>query len=204
MYGRYSVEILDKVIEVEYVFETTQSGTVNDMSEAVSFNFDLQMYMSLTEEERVNQYHLIELASKDLFRGIALLGQDILPQKLFPDKHLKSMLCEVQAMIKKMYPDHQLAADHISHYWDMKLATFAVNREMHALVVSFPVFVKDYQKLIKPAPEHTYAMVDRDLLYGCQLDLEHTGVLRQLSICSGNKSAHLTLPFVVNMGFYQL
>ena len=49
-------------------------------------------------------------------------------------------------MVKKRYPDYQLAADHVSHYWDMKLVTFALDREMDALVVSFPVFVKDYQK----------------------------------------------------------
>ena len=44
----------------------------------------------------------------------------------------------------KRYPDYQLAANHISNYQDMKLLTLAVNREMHTLVVSFPVFVKDY------------------------------------------------------------
>ena len=45
-----------------------------------------------------------------------------------------------------MYPDYQLAADHISHYWDMKLVNFTVDREMHALMVFFPVFTKDYSK----------------------------------------------------------
>ena len=58
--------------------------------------------------------------------------------------------------------------------------------------------------LSKLAPEHTYAMVDRDFLCDCQSDLEHASVLGQLSPCSGNKSAHLTLHFVVNMRFYQL
>ena len=58
--------------------------------------------------------------------------------------------------------------------------------------------------LIKPAPEHTYAVVDRDFLCDCQLDLEHTSVLRKLRTCAGNKSAHLTLHFVVNMGFHKL
>ena len=48
-------------------------------------------------------------------------------------------------MVKRRYPDYQLAADHISHYRDM--VTFVVDRDMHALVVSFPVFVKDYRKL---------------------------------------------------------
>ena len=58
--------------------------------------------------------------------------------------------------------------------------------------------------LSKPTPEHTYAMVKRDFLCDCQLDLEHASFLRQLSACTENKSAHLTLHFVVNMGFYQL
>ena len=31
--------------------------------------------------------------------------------------------------------------------------------------------------LSKPAPKHTYAAVDRDILYDCQLDLEHATVL---------------------------
>ena len=54
MYGRYNVEMLDKVIdtvnslhsfqtELESVFETSQTGMVNDVLEAVSFRFDLQM-----------------------------------------------------------------------------------------------------------------------------------------------------------------
>ena len=35
--------------------------------------------------------------------------------------------------------------------------------------------------LAKPVPEHTYAVVDREFLCDCQLDLEHSSVLRQLS-----------------------
>ena len=229
-------------------------------------------------------------------------------------------------MVKKRCPDYQLAADHISHYRDMKLVTFVVDRDMHALVVSFPVFVKDYRKpplamfeiemvpvpipdrnpransytqvsihkpyiaagddyyiqlhmaelvmcklvcytyyceelfvvkhkskhsctstifyglgprlvahnchfnyfynltvlpvildgdsklllanfhqpyslkcssgnggLLKPAPEHIYAVLDRDFLCNSQLDLKHASILRQLSACTGNKSAHLSL-----------
>ena len=64
MYGRYNVENLDKVIgtvnshhshqtELESVFKATQSGTVHDVLEAVPFSFDLQMYISLTDEEHV-------------------------------------------------------------------------------------------------------------------------------------------------------
>ena len=48
-------------------------------------------------------------------------------------------------------------------------------------------------------------MVPRDFLCNCQLDLEHESVLHQLSSCTHkNKTKHLTMEFLVNMGFYQL
>ena len=75
---------------------------------------------------------------------IATLKQGRLPQELFPDKHLESILQKVQTMDRKRYPDYQLDADHISQYQEMKLVTFTADREMHALVVYFPVFVKNY------------------------------------------------------------
>ena len=109
------------------------------MLDAMSFNFYLQLYSTLTEEEHVNQYSLLETASKDLLRGIATMGQGRLPQESFPDQRLKALLKEAQMMVKKQYPDYILAMDHISHYRDMKLVTFAVDRVMHSLTVSFPV-----------------------------------------------------------------
>ena len=38
--------------------------------------------------------------------------------------------------------------------------------------------------LAKPAPENTFAVVNREFLYDCQLDLEHANVQRQFSSCS--------------------
>ena len=94
MYGRFNVETLDKVVdtvnsihkcqtELESVFETTQFGMVSDVLEAVSFRFDLKIYMSITEEEDVNQYHLLALASKNLLRGIATSGKVNYPRNCF-------------------------------------------------------------------------------------------------------------------------
>ena len=79
-------------------------------------------------------------------RGVDTLGQDRLPQKLFPDQRLKAIPKEVQTMVKKQYSDYVLAVDHISHCRDMKLVSFAVDRAVHSLIVTFPVFIKDYQQ----------------------------------------------------------
>ena len=82
MYGKYNVEKLDEVldtvntlhkrqIEIEMLFSrsdmafSTQSIR-GQMLDALSFNFDLQLYLTSTEAEHVNQYGLIEMASKDL------------------------------------------------------------------------------------------------------------------------------------------
>ena len=132
MYGKYNVETLTNVINtvnslhrkqirLEKAFENAQLGPVVNLMDAITFNFDLQMYLRLTEKEHVNQYEELTQASKDLLKGIAtLLVQDRLPQELFPDRRLRLILHEVEIMVKKQYPDYELAAQHISHYRDMK------------------------------------------------------------------------------------
>ena len=49
-------------------------------------------------------------------------------------------------MVKKQYPDYELAATHISHYRDTKMVTFAVDQQTHSLIVVFPAFIKDYKQ----------------------------------------------------------
>ena len=58
--------------------------------------------------------------------------------------------------------------------------------------------------LAKPAPEHTNAVVNRELLCDCQLDLEHASVLRQLSSCSKNSSSKMQMKFTINLAFWEM
>ena len=53
--------------------------------------------------------------------------------------------------------------------------------------------------LAKPAPENTYAVVNREFLCDCQLDLEHASVLRQLSSCSKSSSSKMHMKFTINL-----
>ena len=52
-------------------------------------------------------------------------------------------MTEVDKMVKKNYPDY---ANHISHYRDMELVTFSVDRVTHSLIMTFPVFIKDFKQ----------------------------------------------------------
>ena len=55
--------------------------------------------------------------------------------------------------------------------------------------------------LAKPAPEHTYAVVNREFICDCQLDLEHANVLRHLSSCNTDRSSKLVMQFHINIAF---
>ena len=85
-------------------------------------------------------------AGKDLLDSIAILNQWRLPRGLFSDDRLTQILSEVEIMVKKQYPDYELAVTHISDYCDMKMVTFAVDQQTHSLIVVFPAFIKDYKQ----------------------------------------------------------
>ena len=62
------------------------------------------------------------------------------------DCALRQILSEVEIIMKKQYPDYELAATCISHYHDMKMVTFAVDQQTHSLVIVYPAFIKDYKQ----------------------------------------------------------
>ena len=312
-------------------------GEVSDVMAVVNYNFELQLFMEQAQEEHVAQFRQMKQASKDLLDSIAILNQRRLPRRLFSDDHLRQILSKVEIMVKKQYPDYELAATHISHYRDMKMVTFAVDQQTHSLIVVFPAFIKDYKQpplalfeiesvllpirdknkladsfsqvviekpyiatgkdyyiqlcmtelamckniwymyyceeffvvkhkskhscasaifynlgsnvvtenckfhymynatvppvildggkevllanfygqrslkcashkgsLAKPIPAHTYAIVQREFLCNCQLDLKHASVLHRLNACSGSKPQNLVMQFVVNLAFWEM
>ena len=58
--------------------------------------------------------------------------------------------------------------------------------------------------LAKPAPENTYAVVNREFLCDCQLDIEHASVLRQLSTCSKSSTSKMHMKFTINLAFWEM
>ena len=96
MYGKYNVKTLDEVIntinalhqrqtEIETLFSrsdmTFSSQYIRgQMLDVMSFNFYLQLYLTLIEDEHVNQYSLLKAASKDLLRGVAIWDREDCPR----------------------------------------------------------------------------------------------------------------------------
>ena len=341
MFGKYSVKSLKTVIdtlnslhdrqtELEKLATTKVFTEAKHAGDALDYSVKLQLFLELAQEEHVTKYKEVDKAGRELLDAIAILSQKELPRSLFPDQRLKDILTQVDEMVKKNYPDYELAANHISHYRDMELVTFSVDRVTHSLIVTFPVFIKDFKQpplslfeietvpvpisdknkqadsysqvriqkiyiaggmnyyiqirmtemlmyksigyiyyceelsvvkhkskhscasaifyelgsqqviknckfdymyildggkdvllanfhgprslkctsinggLAKLAPEHTYAVVNREFLCDYQLDLEHASVLKQLSSCNKDRSSKLVMQFHINIAFWEL
>ena len=114
--------------------------------DALDYSVELQLFLELAQEEHVTKYKEVDKAGRELLDAIATLSQRRLPRSLFPDQRLKDILTQVDKMVKKNYPDYELAANHSSHYRDMELVTFSVDKVTHSLIVTFPVFIKDFKQ----------------------------------------------------------
>ena len=119
---------------------------VENIGDALDYSVELQLFLELAQEEHVTKYKEVYKAGKELLDAIAILSQRRLPRSLFPDQRIKGILAQVDKMVKMSYHDYELAANHISHYRDMKLVTFSVDRITHSLIVTFPVFIKDFKQ----------------------------------------------------------
>ena len=106
------------------------------MGNALDYLVELQLFLELAKEEHVTKYKEVDKAGRKLLDAIVILSQRRLHRSLFPDQRLKDILTEADKMVKKNYPDYELAANHISHYRDMELVTFSVDKS-YSLVEIF-------------------------------------------------------------------
>ena len=157
MFGKYNVKSLktvidtlnslhDKRTELGKLVTTKLFTEAKHAGDALDYSVEMQLFLELAQEEHVTKYKEVDKAGRELLDAIAILSQRRLPRSLFPDQRLKGILTEVDRMVKKNYPDYELAANHISHYRDMELVTFSVDRVTHSLIVTFPVFIKDFKQ----------------------------------------------------------
>ena len=152
MYGRYNLNSLKGIINTINALHDRQSYyewavKQRDFNfrktdiDAVNYNFDTMMYLSNVREEHVVTYREAVKAARDFLDGIA-----IVPRALISDNQLREILGKVDAMVKRNCPDYVLAAKHIFHYRDMKMVTFAVDQQVHSLILTFPAFIKNYKQ----------------------------------------------------------
>ena len=135
MFGKYSVKSLKKVIdilnslhdkqtELEKLVTSKLFTEIKNAGDALDYLVEMLLFLELAKEEHVTESKEVDKAGRELLNAIAILSQRRLPRSLFPDQRLKDILTEVDKMVKKNYPDYELATNHISHYRDMELVMF--------------------------------------------------------------------------------
>ena len=80
---------------------------------------------------------------QDLLDSIGILSAGHLPPLLFPPTVLQNITANAIEMVCKTHPDCDLAIEHLTEYYEMKLAMFGLDSD-GSMVVAFPIFVKDH------------------------------------------------------------
>ena len=129
-------------------------------------------------------------------------------EELFVIKH-KSRHSSVSAIFYNLGPATVTKNCRFDYYYNITIPPVILDGGMDVLLANFhgPRSLKCSSVnggLAKPAPENTYAVVNREFLCDCQLDLEHASVLRQLSSCSKSSSSEMHMKFTINLAFWEM
>ena len=129
-------------------------------------------------------------------------------EELFVIKHKSRHSC-VSAIFYNLGPATVIKNCKFDYYYNITVPPVILDGERDVLLANFhgPRSLKCSSVnggLAKPAPENTYAVVNREFLCDCQLDLEHASVLRQLSSCSKSSSSKMHMKFTINLAFWEM
>ena len=129
-------------------------------------------------------------------------------EELFVIKHKSRHSC-VSAIFYNLGPATITKNCKFDYYYNTTVPSVILDGKRDVLLANFygPRSLKCSSVnggLSKPAPEHTYAVVNREFLCDCQLDLEHVSVLRQLSSCSKSNSSKMQMKFTINLAFWEM
>ena len=126
MFGKYSVKSLKKVIdtlnslhdkqtELEKLVTSKLFTEIQNAGDALDYSVEMLLFLELAKEKHVTKYKEVDKAEKELLDAIVILSQKRLPRSLFPYQRLKDILTKVDKMVKKIYPDYELATNHTGH-----------------------------------------------------------------------------------------
>ena len=127
-------------------------------------------------------------------------------EKLFVIKHKSRHSC-VSAIFYNLGPATVTKNCKFDYYYNITVPPVILDGGRNVLLFHGPRSLKCSSVnggLAKPAPENTYAGVNRGFLCDCQLDLEHASVLRQLSSCSKSSTSKMHMKFTINLAFWEM
>ena len=160
LYGKYNVAQLqdmvstvnglrNRTLQIEKLLTGQDLCTLQiahmtpDVTARMTFMHKLNLYVHSVLERQIRLYEWLLQHLEELLDSIGILSTGHLPPLLFPPTVLKNITTSAINLVHKLHPDYVLAIDHVTAYYDMKLATFGVDHENN-MIIAFPIFVKDH------------------------------------------------------------
>ena len=159
LYGRYNVAQLQDIVstinglrnrtlQIEKLLTGQDLYTLQiahmtpDITGRMTFMHKLNLYLHSVLERQIRLYEWLLQHLEELLDSIGILSTGHLPPLLFPPTVLKNITTNAINLVHTLHPDYVLAIDHVTAYYDMKLATFGIDDEN--MIITFPIFVKDH------------------------------------------------------------
>ena len=157
MYGVYSVDTLDKSIQMVNKmntklvwFERLYAGHVKKWFEMYSssqganyYAIHSLLYLRTIQEKYIKMYERFLNHLKEYSQAIRILSKGYLPISLLPPSKLAKILHEVKQVFLKTNKNYGLVIKGMYKYYDMKLVMFGIDQDRN-LMIQFPVFVQPY------------------------------------------------------------
>ena len=159
MYGIYNAETLEKLINmVQEIHNVTSSherlfaGEHNpaifrllymDALGIQQYAFNSLLFLRVVQDKYTSLYKELITQLKSYVSAIRILTKGYLPTTLITPSKLQEILTEVTKSLQQTNPDYAIVLDRLHLYYNMKLVTFGIDREMN-LVIQFPVFIQPY------------------------------------------------------------
>ena len=157
---------IEKLLTGQDLYMLQIAYMATDVTGRMTFIHKLNLYVHSMLEYQIRLYEWLLQHLKDLLDSIGIHSTGHLSPLLFPPMVLDNITTNAIDLVCKSHPDYVLAIDHITEYYDMKLATFSVDTDGN-MIVPFSIFVKDHTSEPKtlheietvkvPIPEHNKA-----------------------------------------------
>ena len=107
------------------------------------YAFNSLLFLRIVQDKYISLYKELVTQLKSYISAIRILAKSYLPTTLITSSKLQEILKEVTKSLQQTNPDYALVLDRLHLYYDMRLVTFGIDREMN-LVIQFPVFIQPY------------------------------------------------------------
>ena len=114
-----------------------------DITGRMTFMHKLNLYVHSALARQIRLYEWLLQHLEELLDSIGILSTGHLPPLLFPPTVLRNITTNAINLVHRLHADYVLAIDHVTAYYDMKLATFGIDHEDN-MIIAFPIFVKDH------------------------------------------------------------